>query len=216
MKRGWIIMCILVFGIVGCKDFLNLVPKNKRVVANLEDVKTELLTYLAAITYSTGGLSPSYGGSVFRFPLYNDVATQLCLYEDDMNMSYYSDHSSIEEKAMNVYTECIDWKGVSLASVLWEKCYGAIGFLNVILDDLEKAGGYTQAEYETITGEVKTIRAYYIFKLLQFFAPYNSDKLGIPLNLDSENVIPGGRLSQREVYRIVIRELEDVLEYETI
>ena len=28
MKRGWIIMCILVFGIVGCKDFLNLVPKN--------------------------------------------------------------------------------------------------------------------------------------------------------------------------------------------
>ena len=216
MKRGWIIMCILVFGIVGCKDFLNLVPKNKRVVANLEDVKTELLTYLAAITYSTGGLSPSYGGSVFRFPLYNDVATQLCLYEDDMNMSYYSDHSSIEEKAMNVYTECIDWKGGSLAGVLWEKCYGAIGFLNVILDDLEKAGGYTQAEYETITGEVKTIRAYYIFKLLQFFAPYNSDKLGIPLNLDSENVIPGGRLSQREVYRIVIRELEDVLEYETV
>ena len=53
-----------------------------------------------------------------------------------------------------MYTECIDWKGVSLASVLWEKCYGAIGFLNVILDDLEKAGGYTQAEYETITGEV--------------------------------------------------------------
>ncbi len=39
MKRDWIIMCILVFGIVGCKDFLNLVPKNKRVVANLEDVK---------------------------------------------------------------------------------------------------------------------------------------------------------------------------------
>ena len=72
MKRGWIIMCILVFGIVGCKDFLNLVPKNKRVVANLEDVKTELLTYLASITYSTS-LSPCYGGSAFRFPLYNDV-----------------------------------------------------------------------------------------------------------------------------------------------
>ena len=76
MKRGWIIMCILVFGIVGCKDFLNLVPKNKRVVANLEDVKTELLTYLAAITYSTGSLSPSDGGSDFRFPLYNDEANQ--------------------------------------------------------------------------------------------------------------------------------------------
>lgn len=71
-------------------------------------------------------------------------------------------------------------------------------------------------EYETITGEVKTIRAYYIFKLLQFFAPYNSDKLGIPLNLDSRMLFPEGWLSQREVYRIVIRELEDVLEYETV
>lgn len=63
-------------------------------------------------------------------------------------------------------------------------------FLNVILDDWEKAGGYTQAEYETITGEVKTIRAYYIFKLLQFFAPYNSDKLGIPLNLVRKMLFP--------------------------
>lgn len=216
MKRGLIIICVLMFGITGCKDFLNLVPKNKKVVANLEDVKTELLTYLASITYSTGGLAPSYGGSVFRFPLYNDVAAQLCLYEDDIDMSYYSDHSTINEKAVNVYMECIDWKGLSLANVLWEKCYGAIGFLNVILDDLEKAGGYTRAEYETITGEVKTIRAYYIFKLLQFFAPYNNDNLGIPLNLDSENVIPGGRLSQREVYRIIIRELEEVLAYETV
>ena len=41
MKRGWIIMCILVFGIVGCKDFLYLEQKNKRVMGNLEDVKTE-------------------------------------------------------------------------------------------------------------------------------------------------------------------------------
>ncbi|HJA16001.1 MAG TPA: RagB/SusD family nutrient uptake outer membrane protein [Candidatus Butyricimonas faecavium] len=216
MKRGLIIICVLVFGLTGCKDFLNLVPKNKKVVANLEDVKTELLTYLASITYSTGGISPSYGGSVFRFPLYNDVVTQLCLYEDDIDMSHYSDHSTINEKAVNVYMECIDWKGLSLANVLWEKCYGAIGFLNVILDDLEKAGGYTRTEYETITGEVKTIRAYYIFKLLQFFAPYNNDNLGIPLNLDSENVIPGGRLSQREVYRIIIRELEEVLEYKAV
>lgn len=215
MKKGLIIVCILAFSTVGCKDFLNLVPKNKRIVANLEDVKTEMLTYLAAITYSTGSISPSYGGSVFRFPLYNDIATLLSLYEDDINMSYYSDHGDIDEKSMNVYTECIDWRSTSLAGVLWEKCYGAIGFLNVIIDDLEKAGDYTPAEYEAITGEAKTIRAYYIFKLLQFFAPYQNDKLGIPLNLDSENVTPGGRLSQREVYKVIIAELEDVLGYET-
>ena len=216
MKKGLIVIWILLLiSSVSCKDFLNLVPKNKRIVANVEDVKTEMLTYLAAITYSAGLIQPSYGGSVFRFPLYNDMATRLCLYEDDIDMSYYSDHTDIDEKSMGVYTECIDWKGISIANVLWEKCYGAIGFMNVIIDDLEKAGGYTEAEYETIVGEAKTIRAYYIFKLIQFFAPYQNDRLGIPLNLDSENVTPGDRLSQKEVYKIIIRELEEVLGYRT-
>ena len=153
MKKGLIVIWILLLiSSVSCKDFLNLVPKNKRIVANVEDVKTEMLTYLAAITYSAGLIQPSYGGSVFRFPLYNDMATRLCLYEDDIDMSYYSDHTDIDEKSMGVYTECIDWKGISIANVLWEKCYGAIGFMNVIIDDLEKAGGYTEAEYETIVG----------------------------------------------------------------
>ena len=216
MRKGSIIIWLLLLSSVGCKDFLNLVPKNKKIVANVEDVKTEMLTYLAAITYSVGTIQPSYGGSVFRFPLYNDIATRLCLYEDDMDMSYYSDHADIEEKAVNAYNECIDWKGLTIANVLWEKAYGAIGFMNVIIDDLEKAGGYTKTEYETIVGEAKTIRAYYIFKLLQFFAPYQDDKLGIPLNLDSENVTPSDRLSQKEVYRIIIRELEEVLSYETV
>ena len=217
MKKVLVIVWILALSNVGCKDFLNLVPKNKKIVANVEDVKTEMLMYLGSITYSVGKiLQPSYGSSSFRFPLYNDVATRLALYEDDIDMSYYSEHSDIDERSVGEYKECIDWKGVSLANVLWEKCYGAIGFMNVIIDDLEKAGGYTQTEYECIVGEAKTIRAYYIFKLLQFFAPYHDNKLGIPLNLDSDNVTPSDRLSQREVYRVIIRELEEVLEFETV
>ena len=104
----------------------------------MEDIKTELLTYLAVLTYSTGGLSPSYGGSVFRFPCIMMWQTQLCLYEDDMNMSYYLDHSSIEEKAMECTRNVLIGKVFRFASVLWGKVLRAIGFLNVILDDLEK------------------------------------------------------------------------------
>ena len=38
---------------LSCKDFLNLVPKNAQVVANIEDVRTELLTYWAAHMWTT-------------------------------------------------------------------------------------------------------------------------------------------------------------------
>ena len=104
MKKVLVIVWILALSNVGCKDFLNLVPKNKKIVANVEDVKTEMLMYLGSITYSVGKiLQPSYGSSSFRFPLYNDVATRLALYEDDIDMSYYSEHSDIDERSVGVY-----------------------------------------------------------------------------------------------------------------
>lgn len=215
MKKRYIFIFSMLFAAIcgGCQDFLHLVPKNKVIVANVEDVRTELLTYLAGITYSVK-LEPSYGSTHFRFPFYNEVAAYLCLYEDDIDMMHFSDHPD-GESSIAAYNECIDWKAVGMASNLWVQCYGTIGFMNAILDDLEKVGEYTQPEYETITGEARVIRAYHIFKLLQFFAPYHNDKLGIPLNLDSENMEPGGRWSQTEVYRLLTDELTEVLGYRT-
>lgn len=215
MKKKCIIFllaCVLVGA--GCSDFLNLVPKNKTIVGNYEDVKSELFAYLASISYSTGLIPPSYGTVTFRFPFYNDMAAQWCLYEDDLDMTHFTDHQDVNDACRKAYDECIDWKGVSIASTLWTNCYGTIGFMNAILDDLEKVGGYTRGEYEVIAGEAKIIRAYHIFKLLQYFAPYHDNRLGIPLNLDSDNVTPGGRLPQNEVYQVIIDELEEVLTYQ--
>lgn len=214
-KKCIILLLVCIICGTGCSDFLNLVPKNKTIVGNLEDVKSELFAYLASITYSAGMLSPSYGTTTFRFPFYNDIAAQLCLYEDDLDMTRFFDHKDVNDGCKKVYDESVDWKGVNMASKLWSGCYGTIGFMNAILDDLEKVGGYTQAEFETIAGEAKIVRAYHIFKLLQFFTPYSDNKLGIPLNLDSDNVTPGGRRSQSDIYRVIIDELEEVLTYQT-
>ena len=213
MRKLVFVLCIGCFW--GCSDFLNLLPKNKQIVANLEDVKTELFVYLSSITYNTPSISPSYGSTTFRFPFYNDIAAQLCLYEDDIDMTHFSDHQDVDNGCMEIYNESIDWRGVEMAKSLWDNCYGTIGFMNAILDDLEKVGNYTKQEYETIVGEAKIIRAYHIFKLLQFFSPYHNNEWGIPLNLDSENVEPGGRKTQKEVYSILIDELTEILEFET-
>lgn len=38
-----------------CKDYLDLIPKNEQVVANIDDVRTELLTFWAAHVSANGG-----------------------------------------------------------------------------------------------------------------------------------------------------------------
>lgn len=214
MKKIVILLGLAVFIATSCKDYLNLVPKNEKVVSNIDDVRAELLAYWVAATYSSLPL-PSYGNSSpLSLPVYGDVNIQLAMYGDDMNMQTFRDHRDINESCMNYYYQDVDWKGTTLAFSLWQNCYVSIGFMNAILGDLEKVES-TTAEYETIGGEARLIRAWNIFKLLQFFAPYGDGQLGIPLNLDSEHVTPGDRLPQTEVYDIIEREVLDVLNYTT-
>ncbi len=198
---------------LSCKDYLNLIPKNEQIVANVEDVRTELLAYWASHVYNTLPL-PSYGQSTLSLPIYNDINSQLALYEDNLNLLHFNEHSSINNACMNCYYEGEDWKARGMAKTIWQNGFSTIGFMNAILDDLAKVD-HTREEVETIGGEAKVIRAWNILKLLQFFAPYGDDRLGIPLNLDSENVTPGGRRTQTEIYRFIEQELLEVLEYKT-
>ncbi len=79
----------------------------------------------------------------------------------------------------------------------------------------ELLGTYEQSDFEKIKGEALTIRAFYIFKLLQLFALYDNNELGIPLNLDPEVIAGTKRLSQQEVYKQIIGDLTEALNYET-
>lgn len=80
-----------------------------------------------------------------------------------------------------------------------------IGYLNTVLHDLSNASDKHEnpEEYERILGEARVFRAFYLFKLLQMYAPYQEDRLGIPVNLDADVVEGSRRLSQTEVYKIL-------------
>ncbi len=213
MKRTSLLFLLMVLYVMtACKDYLNLTPKGSKIVSNVEDVKAELLSYWSSSTYSSLPLTSYGNSSPLSLPFYNDINIQLAIYEDNMDMLAFKDHKDVNDGCMTYYYQDVDWKGMSLASSLWENCYISIGFMNAILDDLDKVVA-TQAEIETIGGEARLIRAWNIFKLIQFFAPYKDDKLGIPLNLDSENVTPSRRRTQTEIYEIIERELKEVLNY---
>lgn len=193
-----------------CKDFLDLTPKNEVVVYSLEDVKTEMSSYLYSLSCNSN-YKIWYRDDKIIFP--TDVATYaaLCMYSDDIDMTQFMTTYVKRGGYEKPYYENIKWEGASWAADFWYNSYVNIGFLNTILKDLSNAPENDEEWRERIGGEARVFRVYHAFKLLQFFAPYHDNQLGIPLNLDPDQIEGGERWSQARVYQFLIDELTEVL-----
>ena len=213
MKKYFVILCVLLgMGMSSCEDFLNLIPKNQRVVTTVDDVKVEMIGYWSAHTYANVPIL-SYGtASNLSLPIYNDVNTHLCIYGDNLNIEEFNRHSDITEKVMTHFRLDRKWKGVGLSKAMWSAAYCSIGYMNSIIDDLNLMSP-SKVEYETIGGEARLVRAWCLFKLIQFFCPYDNDQYGVPLNLDSQNTDPQPRRTQTELYAFIEKELQEIAEY---
>lgn len=198
-----------------CKEFLDLTPKNQIVVYSLEDVKTEMSSYLFTMACNSN-YKIWYRDDRIVFP--TDVAnySSLCMYSDNIDMTQFLTTYVTRGGYEQPYYENIKWEGASWASDFWYNSYVNIGFLNTILKDLSNAPEKDDEWRQRIGGEARIFRAYHAFKLLQLFAPYHDDKLGIPLNLDPDQIEGGERWSQTKVYRFLIDELTEVLGYEAL
>ena len=62
MKKYIILILFLGLGFTSCEDFLNLIPKNQKVVTTVEDVRVEMLSYWSAHTYDSTPVL-SYGSA---------------------------------------------------------------------------------------------------------------------------------------------------------
>ena len=204
MKKYIILILFLGLGFTSCEDFLNLIPKNQKVVTTVEDVRVEMLSYWSAHTYDSTPVLSYGSASNLSLPLYNDVNVHLCIYGDNLFLDEFNRHSDITEKVMAHFRIDRDWKGLGLASAMWSSVYCSIGFMNSIIDDLTLMNP-TKEEYETIGGEARMVRAWCLFKLMQFFCPYDLDEYGVPLNLDSQNTEPQPRRTQTELYDVGVR-----------
>jgi len=212
MNRYIIVFLLLGIGFSSCEDFLNLIPKNQKVVTTVEDVKVELLGYWSAHTYANVPIL-SYGtASNLSLPIYNDVNAHLCIYGDNLYLEEFDLHSDITEKVMTHFRVDRKWKGLGLATSMWSAAYCSIGYMNSIIDDLNLMSP-TKEEYETIGGEARLIRAWCLFKLIQFFSPYDKDQYGVPLNLNSQNTDPQPRKTQTELYRFIEDELLEISQF---
>lgn len=216
MKTKMFILLLCACSHFSCSDFLNLRPDNQQVVYTLEDVKVSMSAYLRAMC-SPDQYALQYNGEWLSFPFGKRPCANFVMYSDDIVMTKAVDNAYSRIYESN-YWEDVNWEGRTFAETFWKSAYLNIGYLNNVLYDLENAKDKNDdiVVYEQISGEARVFRAYYVFKLLQLFSPYRDERLGIPVNFDSERVDGSSRLSQLEVYYLIINELNDVLEYESI
>lgn len=212
LKSGisFLIIILLSLGI-SCEKYLEVEPTNVLAVKTYDDVKALMGSYLKSFVT----MSHSLNGTTI--PYKNNTAKMVFqFYSDDLDYERYLSNP-YGRNNRGLFNNSLNWQEPTSAGIIWKEYYKNIGFFNTIMTELDRLKGISQDEYNLIAGEAKVLRAQYLFKLMQYFAPYQVADLGLPVNLDAEAVgsYNSNRKTQAETYDIIIAELNEVLNYGT-
>lgn len=225
MKKNIILLLTTVLFLGGCADFLNMPPKNIKVVYTMVDVKDAMTGLLFATTNSNyySGYSNKtvrFNGEDVMYPFTRNVNIAMDLYTNDIDLIKFIDQDVDRNRGgipfQKYFTENKSWEGYKIASEIWGLVFTNVGYINMVMKDLENVPDYNKTDYERISGEARVMRAYYLLRLNALFAPYDLNDYGIPFNFDADVVEGGKRWKQTELYRKLIGEIMDVLNYETV
>ncbi len=213
MKNTFLYILLVLVGLssTGCKKYLEVDPTNKRAVSTYEDVESMLGGYLRMFTAVS---ADNMEGVTIPWRA-TDLYLFFNIYADDLDTDHFMTDRLGNRQNMspeNLYIRSLDWQNPTMPGTLWELYYLNIGFLNTVID--ETAGvEATQAQKDVVVMEAKFLRAWYFFKLMQYFSPYKDNRLGLPYNFDSQAVgdYDSSRKTQTECYGRIISELTEVL-----
>ncbi len=203
-----------------CDDYLDVDPKNTLTLKTYDDAKALMGAYLRSLSHSEQ-LEDMQSRRELKNPLTSSTIDNYLVfqyYSDDLDVDKYLTDSWTARNNEGLFLQSLDLYEGSIHERLWKDLYSNIGFCNQILQELKAfEAEKSEDELNIIKAEAKFIRAYQLFKLMQYFSPYNNNELGLPLNLEANEVssYDRGRKTQTEVYEIIIRDLEDVLAYTT-
>lgn len=197
-----------------CKDFLDLPPKNQRAVNSLDDVKSVLAGYLDA--FSRSNTAPIVGPS----PIVTEAQSMMFdSYADNFdfeaNMSQYINSKNIHAQEI-FYANKLLFNDRETSDNIWNSHYAAIGFFNALIDQCDELKNADPEELKRVKGEMLALRAYFIFKLQQYFAPMDQEELGIPLYLHTGKEEMGmqmKRKSSSEIYSVITGDLKQALAF---
>lgn len=215
MKKNKIIIGLLALAISatsGCKQYLDLPPKNQRTVTTTTDMKSLMAGYLRSIAELR--VRNQYDRLMPLAPI--EATLMFEAYSDNIDMetaltACYLKPNNIHMSQEKRYADLLLWNDMATPTAIWTQHYELIGFFNALIDQMnDEIKDATNEQRDQLLGELYTNRAYYFFKLLQYFAPYQKAELGIPVYLHSGKAVLGvdmSRKSHAEVYKTILEDL---------
>ncbi|MGO4289283.1 RagB/SusD family nutrient uptake outer membrane protein [Chitinophaga sp. RAB17] len=193
-KNIYIVFAFIVAALAGCKDYLDIQPKDKLIPYGVEDFR------LLLDDQWTMTLTPGIG----------DIMTDdLFLTEDqygDVPQDYFQ----------RTYTWSKDLFAPDDDIRDWSAPYKIIFYANTIKEGLRANPAGLQEARNQVEGEADFYRAYAYFNLLNTFAKqYNvatsGKDPGVPLRLSSDVTAPVTRNSVKEVYAQILTDVNDAI-----
>ena len=204
----------LILSFTSCEKYLEVKPSNILALKTYDDVKSLLGSHLKLYTVTFFSSHELAGTNVpWRT---DDLYLFFGFYSDDLNTDTWLNGNWMANNKRALYTNSLNWQNTTMPGTIWGNYFSNIGFYNTIIDELANVSA-SQEEKDIVEQEARFLRAWYLFKVLQYFSPYHSNELGIPFNTDSQAVgsYNKQRKTQAQVYRFLIDELTTVIDCKT-
>jgi len=208
-KLLYIFLLISLLG-ASCEKYLEVDPKNQRALKSVTDVKAVLAGYLKVLKPGEQAIYHATIGDVMfyvpKYWSYFEFSSDNIDFQRD-----YATYMSSVGTGDKTEAKLILKNDFTAPTKMWVQHYKSIGFLNVLIDALDKASG-DETEKAQLRNEMLVCRALYYFKLLEYFAPYKNAEMGIPVYSGVEGPFTGltiARSSQKEVFDFIISQLTE-------
>lgn len=222
MKGRMTLVCLGTLGCIlwmlsACSDFLDVTPRGKRVVQNVEDHRDILANYLYFMKKPQRDQMELFGvsGYYYAYPWMNN-AQFFASYTGEAPLPRNRQNYDPAKQQWTPYAlRMLNWTNIGEASQAWIQYYQMAGPLNMLIQDIDDAEGDDDMR-RYVKGEALVWRAYAYFKLLQYYAPYKDNAVGIPLFLNPADNIGTAmppRSTLAEVFKQIIDDCRLVLEY---
>lgn len=208
-----IYLCVIALLLVtsSCGDFLEEESQNLAYVHSTQDLNELLI--------GNGYLQKEKNGDPYRFVwldvMDDDVTHRLS--KPSVEGSSVMFNNMKEFYRWNSYPFNDDQPNLWAGPLGWEKFYGCIGIINVILGDVERFKD--EKDYSRIKGEALFLRGFYYFYLVNIWGhPYNvasaSTDLGVPIKLTDYIEDKGYRRnSVEECYQQIVKDVKEAIIY---
>ncbi len=208
-----LLLCAGLF-ISSCDKYLDVDPANVKAIGAIEDIKGMLGGYLYTIAGESGNSYRAWYEEDINFMLDGDVFRMFTYYDNSMDHTKSFENRNGEQYEEDI-AKALNWSSIEVHEKIWRLGYKTIGLMNRVLGELETLNAEDSDLKQQVMGEAKVIRVWNAMKLLQYFAPFTNNELGIPLRFDAEDLVSAAdpRRPQTEIFEMLISELKEVLDY---